>query len=50
MLVRLGAAGKASAGAASVALLTTVFVAAGTVTPRAFDFALVPADVVSVAV
>src|ERR1700722_17216326 len=45
MLVRLGAA-----GAASSALLTTVCVAADTVTPSAFDFVLVPAAVVSVAI
>src|SRR5580704_13057512 len=45
MLVRLGAAGRASAGAASSALLTT----ADTATPSAFDFVLVPAAVVSVA-
>src|SRR5580704_17615429 len=49
MLVRLGAAGRASAGAASSALLTTVFVAADTVTPSVFDFVLVPDAVVSVA-
>src|ERR1700684_2632361 len=48
MLVRLGAAGRASDRAASSASLTTVL-AAGTVTPSAFDFALVPAAVVSVA-
>src|SRR5580692_6257076 len=43
MLVRLGAA-----VAASSALLTSVYDAADTVTPSAFDFVLVPAAVVSV--
>lgn len=50
MLVSLEAAGRASAGAASSALLTRVCVATEAVTPSAFDFVIVPAAVVSVAV